>query len=244
MSAHEQKARPGDKVDFDHYVAEYEAIINSQAKWAGGSLDHFIGVRLGLVAELTRFDAARSEGTVVLDFGCGIGATEIQMRSRFGAAQIVGVDVSEASIAAARQRGLQGVTFETIKPNAPLPLADGSVDIVYSNGTFHHIPHEDHAFIFSEMHRVLKPGGKVFIFENNFFNPVTLFAMSRNPFDADACTIAPPKMRRRISAAGFFDVKQGYYCFFLKPLTFLRFAERYLRWLPFGAQYFTWGIKR
>ncbi|MFT3780985.1 MAG: class I SAM-dependent methyltransferase [Nibricoccus sp.] len=233
----------GKKINFDDFATDYEAIINRHAKLAGGSLEYFIGVRLGIVAEMVGAAVTKAIQWNVVDFGCGIGATEIQMKDVFPRSKIVGLDVSATSITKAQKLSLANVTFQTIEPGKALPLADNSIDLAYSNGTFHHIPSSEHPFIFSELFRVLRPGGRIFIFENNFFNPVTVFAMKRNPFDADACLIAPPKMRRRIREAGFSHVRQGYYCFFLKPLTFLRFSERYLRWLPLGAQYYTWGVK-
>jgi SAM-dependent methyltransferase len=233
-----------DKIDFDTYVADYEKIINRHARLAGGSLEHFIGVRLSLVAELTKNDVPFGVPLQIVDFGCGIGVTEEQMLHTFPAATILGLDVSAGSIATAQKRSLGNVTFQTIVPGAPIPCADNSVDLIYSNGTFHHIAPDGHDFIFREMHRILRPGGNTFIFENNPFNPVTVLAMKQNPFDADARMIAPPKMRKRIQAAGFDGVQQGYYCFFLKPLTFMNWSERYLRWLPLGAQYYTRAVKR
>jgi SAM-dependent methyltransferase len=233
-----------DKIDFDHYVADYEKIINRHARLAGGSLEHFIGVRLALVAELTKRDFPSGAPLRIADFGCGIGVTEEQIVRTFPGATAIGLDVSAGSIATAQKRSLRNVTFETIVPGVPMPCADNSVDLLYSNGTFHHIAPDEHDFIFRDMNRILRPGGHVFIFENNPFNPVTVLAMKQNPFDADARMIAPPKMKKRMRAAGFDGVKQGYYCFFLKPLTFMRWGERYLRWLPLGAQYYTRAVKR
>jgi SAM-dependent methyltransferase len=231
------------EIDFDNYVTDYETIINRHARLAGGSLEHFIGVRLGIVAELWQNRTRPAEIVNIVDFGCGIGVTQVQMARVFPRSQIVGLDVSAASISAAQKRCLDRVSFKTIEPGGALPFANNSVDLVYSNGTFHHIPHRDHQSIFSEIYRIMRPDASMFIFENNVFNPMTVYAMRQNPFDVDACLIAPPRMKRRILAAGFIKIRQGYYCFFPKPLTFLRFAERHLRWFPLGAQYYTWAIK-
>jgi len=235
--------RDPSKTNFDDFVAEYESIINRHARLAGGNLDHFIGVRLSLVAKRVQKYFRLDARINVVDFGCGIGATEVQLSRLFPQASITGYDVSAESITQAQKLSLPNVDFRVIVPGAPLPYADRSVDLLYSNGTFHHIAPDDHSFIFEEIHRVMRPGGHVFIFENNPFNPVTVWAMKQNPFDVDACMVAPPKMKQRISKSGFPIVQQGYYCFFLKPLTFLSFAEPCLRWLPLGAQYYTWAIK-
>jgi SAM-dependent methyltransferase len=235
--------RDPNKTNFDDYVSEYETIINRHATLAGGNLEHFIGVRLGLVAERIRKYFELDGRLNIVDFGCGIGTTEVQLAQLFPKAKIAGYDVSTESIAQAQKLRLPNVEFRVIIPGESLPCGDASVDLLYSNGTFHHIATGDHNLIFKEIHRIMKPGGHVFIFENNPFNPVTVWAMKQNPFDIDACTIAPPKMKKRVSKVGFLNVRQGYYCFFLRPLTFLSFTERYLRWFPLGAQYYTWAIK-
>jgi len=236
-------SRTDDQIDFDDFVSDYETIINRHAAFAGGSFEHFIGVRLSLVAELTRDQLPPDAPLQIVDFGCGIGATEQQLAGRYPRAMITGLDISTGSIAAARRRALPNVVFQTIAPDGPMPLADNSVDLLYSNGTFHHIAAGEHLRILGDMHRCLKPGGHVFIFENNPLNPVMRFAMKRNPFDADARLIFPRRMKKNLRAAGLTVMAQGFYCFYLKPFTFMRWSEKYLRWLPLGAQYYTWATK-
>jgi len=236
-------APPDEKIDFDDFVSDYETIINRHAAFAGGSFEHFIGVRLSLVVELTRQHLPPEAPLRIVDFGCGIGATEEQLSGRYPRAAITGFDISAGSIAAARRRALPNVVFQMIAPDGPMPLPDHAVDLLYSNGTFHHIPAGEHRRILAEMRRCLRPGGHVFIFENNPLNPVMRFAMKRNPFDADARMIFPRRMKRNLQAAGLTVVAQGFYCFYLKPFTFMRWSERYLRWLPLGAQYYTWATK-
>lgn len=232
-----------DKIAFDDYVLDYEKIINRHAALAGGSLASFIGMRLSIVAELTKRELPSDAHLRIADFGCGIGATEEQIIRMFPNAKVTGFDISAGSIAAARQRALHNVDFQTTVPGVPMPCADHSIDLLYSNGTFHHIFANEHCHVLRDIHRIMRPGGHVFIFENNPLNPVMRFTMKQNPFDADAQMIFPPTMRNRMQAAGLTVVAQGYYCFYLKPFTFMRWSERYLRWLPFGAQYYTWATK-
>jgi ubiquinone/menaquinone biosynthesis C-methylase UbiE len=98
---------------------------------------------------------------VVLDIGCGSG-TSGALFSYLGA-HYIGVDHSRHAAAHALRnlRGVGGDGF-TAQGNAEaLPMRDGSVDVVYSNGVLHHTPNFLTAM--DEAYRVLKPGGKAII---------------------------------------------------------------------------------
>ncbi len=133
--------------------------------------------------------------------GCGIGATAQVLRDVFPAASLEGIDASSASIDAARALGVHDAQFHLSKDNQ-LPFASGSFDLIYSNGTFHHIDHGDHPSIFAELSRVLRPGGQAFIFENNPLNPLTVWGMRQNPFDRAAKLLFPWYLRRLLHHAG------------------------------------------
>ncbi len=64
----------------------------------------------------------------------------------------------EMGKAAAEREHIQNMTFVQ-GDAAELPFADGSFDIVFSRLAFHHFPEPETPF--SEMARVLKPGGKL-----------------------------------------------------------------------------------
>jgi phosphoethanolamine N-methyltransferase len=99
-------------------------------------------------------------GRHVLDLGCGSGGIMLFIARRFAPARIVGFDVEQPVIDAARRRaeaaGLTGqVDFAHASPGR-LPFADGSFDLVFSKDAMVHIP--DKEAIFAEIFRVLKPG--------------------------------------------------------------------------------------
>jgi SAM-dependent methyltransferase len=226
---------------FDQYVQTYKDIINRGSAITGESFEYFIGVRLDLVlGDWQR--AGRPSPGAILDFGCGIGATAPLMRERFPGASIVGVDESPASIRAAESLGVPGASF-LVAPGVPLPLASESFDIVYSNGTFHHIDHAAHAAIFRELTRVLRPGGRLYVFENNPLNPVMVREMRLNPFDQDAKMLFPWYLQRQVREGGLRAASPRYYAFYPKQLKSLRWSEKYLRALPAGAQYYVRGEK-
>jgi SAM-dependent methyltransferase len=95
---------------------------------------------------------AAQPGERILDLGCGDG----QLTARLAAtgAQVIGVDASEAMVSAARSRGVVADVASAEK----LPYAGASFDAVFSNAALHWV--RDHDAMMSEVHRVLKPGGR------------------------------------------------------------------------------------
>ena len=109
------------------------------------------------VAEL---GADRIGGLDILDFGCGWGGETLWLARR--AQSVSGVDVEAGAIAQARKAlaaaSVRNCRFECA-PDGRLPFADASFDAVFSTDTFEHVMDLD--FAFSEIGRVLKPGGSL-----------------------------------------------------------------------------------
>lgn len=108
------------------------------------------------IPEIARFDDAA--GKDVLEVGIGL-ATDFVRFVRAGA-RATGIDLTEAAVAAARERLEQeGLEAEVLVADAEsLPFGDESFDVVYSYGVLHHTP--DPARALREVHRVLRPGGE------------------------------------------------------------------------------------
>jgi SAM-dependent methyltransferase len=104
---------------------------------------------------LTRSDLA---GKLVLDVGCGMGRYA-EVASRWGA-QVVGIDLSQAVEAAARNLAERDVTIFQADVFS-LPFAPESFDYIYSMGVLHHTPSCENAF--KTLPRFLKPGGGIVI---------------------------------------------------------------------------------
>jgi SAM-dependent methyltransferase len=91
-------------------------------------------------------------GEYILDLGCGDGQLTRRL-SEIGA-HVLGVDSSEQMVEAARARGV-----EAEQANAEsLPFHNEVFDAVFSNAALHWIRDQD--AMLTEVHRVLKPGGR------------------------------------------------------------------------------------
>jgi len=107
--------------------------------------------------------AALKEGETILDLGSGGGFDCFLARKQVGeTGRVIGVDMTPDMIALARknaaQMGYANVDFR-LGEIEHLPVADESVDAIISNCVINLSP--DKAQVFSEMFRVLKPGGRI-----------------------------------------------------------------------------------
>ena len=122
------------------------------------------------------FSLGRLEpGARVLDLGSGAGTDSLVASQMVGAdGRVTGIDMTPEMLAKARTAAAEmGATnVEFVESEAErLPFADGSFDIVISNGVIDLIPDKD--AVFSELHRVLVPGGRLQIADVTIQNPVS-----------------------------------------------------------------------
>lgn len=117
------------------------------------------------LSELDRLELRRCAGNVqglkVLELGCGTGKhTEWLLQ---GEAKVSALDFSDGMLEKAKQRlpAAQDLTFKKHTLSQSLPFANDAFDCVVSGLVLEHL--NDLNLFFSEIRRVLKPGGKGYI---------------------------------------------------------------------------------
>jgi ubiquinone/menaquinone biosynthesis C-methylase UbiE len=188
--------------------------------------------------------SSRSGGSPVriLDFGSGIGNSVPYVQRYMAGAELTCLDLSKRSLEVAEKR-FPGQAQYTSFDGASIPFPADHFDIAYAMCVFHHIDHADHVTLLRELHRVIRPGGSLFIFEHNPLNPLTVRVVNTCSFDENAHLIGGSDMRRRLLAAGFSSAKTQYRIFFPHFLRALRPLEPALAWLPLGGQYYVRSSK-
>lgn len=112
---------------------------------------------------LDRIEPLPAEGKsppVALDLGCGTGWFTGDLAARSDAVHTVGADLATGMIQFARSAGPAALVWLAADAEA-LPLADDSVDLVFSNLMIQWA--ENPKQVLSECRRVLRPGGQLMI---------------------------------------------------------------------------------
>jgi ubiquinone/menaquinone biosynthesis C-methylase UbiE len=112
-------------------------------------------------AALTQADLCLADRKVI-EVGCGTGRNTAWLAER--AAEIVGLDFSDAMLARARARVNEPhVRFVQHDVRTAWPFADAAADVVIAMLVLEHVEHLEK--VFAEAARVLNPGGQFFICE-------------------------------------------------------------------------------
>jgi SAM-dependent methyltransferase len=114
-------------------------------------------------------------GERVLDLGSGAGTDSLIAAQMVGeTGRVTGIDMTPAMLAKARSAaaamGAANVDFVEAEAEL-LPFPDESFDVAISNGVIDLIPDKD--AVFSELHRVLAPGGRLQIADVTIQSPVS-----------------------------------------------------------------------
>lgn len=140
---------------------------------------------------LASIDATVPDQGVILDFGCGTGASTRRLAHRWTSAKnVIGIDLSPYFIkVGSKLLELQPKSFEedgtwvtTILPDpriqlrvgdvsSKLDLPDGCADVISLQFVLHELPLASSKAVINEAFRLLKPNGQLWICEMDFDSP-------------------------------------------------------------------------
>jgi ubiquinone/menaquinone biosynthesis C-methylase UbiE len=104
-------------------------------------------------------------GDNVLDVGCGTGEVTLLAKTRAKHGRVYGVDPSPEMITVARKKAARkGLEIDfRVGVIEALAFPDSSLDVVTSSLMMHHLPENLKVRGIAEIHRVLKPGGRLLV---------------------------------------------------------------------------------
>ncbi len=226
--------------EFDRHAATYDGGLDNPVKrLMGRSADQFIAVKARWL--LRREPALRTGGLSLLDYGCGAGDLMRVLAALGARAAFTGCDVSTGMMAEAARRwpaDLGPAPALAAQDGARTPFAAARFDIATVSAVLHHVPVAERPAVYRELGRVLKPGGRLYVFEHNPRNPLVRYVIARTPIDENAILLDETEVRRGLlDAAPYDDIAADYLMFAPPGIAFLRGLDRLLAWLPLGAQY-------
>lgn len=155
-----------------------------------------------------------SKNSKVLEIGCGTG-----LFTSFVAvtgAQVTAIDLSEELLARARANNKNSNAVFTSGDVHKLCFSDNSFDVVFGSSVLHHL---DVAKAFTEIFRVLKPGGRIVFAEPNMLNP-QIMIQKNIPFIKKLMGDSPDEtaffswgIKSAVGRFGFIDVRVKAYDF-------------------------------
>lgn len=218
---------------FDAFALSYRSTVEESIGFVGQSWEFFARAKADKLLELMTAHGLTARRCSLLDVGCGVGGMDGVLAGAVG--NLVGVDVSAASIDEARRRH-PDVTYK-VYDGTRLPFPTGHFDVTFAACVMHHVPPEQWDPFVSDLHRVTRAGGLVAIFEHNPANPLTRRAVKACPFDEDAVLLRRRSVTASCRRAQATVLAEQYMTFFPFGSRLARKAEDALGWLPLGAQY-------
>jgi len=223
--------------EFDKFAEEYSSLHRVNITASGEAPEYFAEYKIRDLKRLVAGGIPSIDTGRFLDFGGGVGTSVPFFRKHFPSASLTCVDVSIKCLGIGVTQFGYPTSFVAFD-GSHLPFPDLTFDCAFAACVFHHVPTELHGRLFAEIWRVLKPSGKIMIYEHNPLNPLTVHAVNTCLFDENAVLIKAGMLRRGLECAGFRQAQIRYRVFFPRWLRWLRWMEDKLGWLPVGAQYF------
>lgn len=230
-----------DSAEFDEYASGYNAGMEAPLKrLLGTTAEAYIEVKVAWLLKDLRgaFPDDANRTPAILDYGCGKGTLLSVLRQNGFRGALAGCDVSQKMLNEAERAWHSGGIPDL------QPIREGRAgfngehfDIVVLSSVMHHVEILARNGVYEDVLRVLKPYGRVYVFEHNPFNPITRWVVNRTPIDKNALLLTPSEVISGISAAGAIEARTRYIMFFPPRWRICRPLECLLRRLPFGAQY-------
>lgn len=222
--------------EFDNYSDSYNKYLNNSLSLLGSDNRYFTEYKAKLLKNFLIKRNLQDKEIRILDFGCGIGNNIPYLSKYISKSKLYGTDISYKSINIAKELYSNICNFKVSDENS-IPYENNYFDVVFISNVFHHIPFNNHMSTLRLVKDVVKKKGIVFIIEHNPLNPFTKFIFKNCIFDKDAKMLLPSYLFELLSGEEFTSAKLNYILFTPPALRWISFIDKYLSFIPLGAQY-------
>lgn len=175
----------------------------------------------------------------ILDVGCGTGELETNLANRL---EMIGVDLAAAMLSVAKEKRRD---CEFLRASCDkLPFRDGTFTMVLVVNVLHHLKPRDRKPFFSEISKMLAPGGYVIVFEHNPKNPFTRIVVRSCRIDRGILFLNTKEVTSLAKTSKIDKVDIEYLTFFPPILSFMESLERRMQRLPLGGEFMFLGRKK
>ena len=220
---------------FDEISNEYDLILKEGLS-RYGELNYYGKMKAEYVRRILSSKNVRliaKAPHTILDFGCGVGRNLPHLKQAFPEAELYAFDISKKSldIALKNNAGVIGINEGNIDSFVSV------FDVIFVSGVFHHIQPDERFLTVRRLRYILNESGTVFVFEHNPINPITRRIVKDCPFDKDASLINKEDLISLFLENDLSFLGGAYTLFVPSRLKAINHIERFLEWLPLGAQY-------
>ncbi len=191
----------------------------ASSDWDAGTYHRVSGPQVSWGRRVLARLELRGDETVI-DAGCGSGRLTAELLDRLPRGHVIAVDASPAMLDVARRELARfGDRVELVHSDLLDLDLDAVADVVVSTATFHWVL--DHPRLFGNLHRALRPGGRLLAQCGGRGNLDRIRGRARRLLEAPEfrptmATFTPPweyadpeTTAERLRAAGFVDVETG-----------------------------------
>ena len=220
---------------FDRCASDYQRHVDRSVLISGEGSEYYAEYKSRYLAEMMPVGFRGK----ILDFGCGVGLLARCIRQTFPDAELHGYDESVEMVPHAAKHATAARSRFTADANA----LDHDYDLIIVANVLHHIDRDRRTEIVRQLAGRLRPAGRMAVFEHNWINPLTRWAVSRCPFDRGVRLLAPAEAKHHLQSAGLRAHRVEYIVFFPRAMRAFRPLEARLRWCALGAQYVAIGAR-
>ncbi|MCL2792123.1 MAG: class I SAM-dependent methyltransferase [Spirochaetaceae bacterium] len=191
----------------------------------------------------------------ILDFGCGVGLNVPYLKKYFPNANLFGCDVSSESIKIAEDN-FPYCEFSVVNTPEGLMRFRDKINVIFVSTVLHHIPSVEHEKWINGLHLAMNSGDYLVIFEHNIKNPITAKVVKGSKGDEEAIMLDARYCEQLVKGRFYGtlvrnqeikvtcnNVRLRYTYFFPWRSSLFTAIERFLWFIPLGAQYCVYARK-